>query len=99
MDLFLPKRFPFQKDAQKPLLFGIWSQRGFTQGGTASPQLVWPCLKSLYYAHNNQPIAILLGFIVCFIPLPENCKRQVLQQLHNHVHYQFHNHASFNVQK
>ena len=99
MDLFLPTRFPIQKDAQKPLLSGIWSQRGFTQGGTRSPQLEWSCLKSLYYAPNNQSIAILLGFIVYFMPLSEKCKRQVLQQLRNHIYKQFHNHASFNVQK
>ena len=73
LDLFLPSRFPWQKDAQKPFLLGTWSREGFSPGGTTSPQLEWPRIKSLYCASNNQPIAILLELIVYFIPLFEKC--------------------------
>ena len=37
LDLLLPQRFPFQKDAQKPFLFGTWSRRGFSPGAKISP--------------------------------------------------------------
>ena len=46
LDLFLSPRFPCQKDAQKPLLFGTWSREGFSPGGTTSPQLEQPRLKN-----------------------------------------------------
>ena len=57
---FLSPRFPFQKDAQKPLLFGTRNREDFSPGGTTSPQL--PSVKSLYGALSNQPIAIFLVF-------------------------------------
>ena len=57
---FLSPRFPFQKDAQKPLLFGTRNREGFSPGGTTSPQM--PSVKSLYGALSNQPIAIFLVF-------------------------------------
>ena len=59
LDMFLPPRFPFQKDVLKPLLFGTGSRWSFSPGGTTSPQLEQPRFKSLYCAPNNQSIATL----------------------------------------
>ena len=39
LDLFLPPRFPCQKEAQNPLLFGAWSRKGFINGSSNNPQL------------------------------------------------------------
>ena len=40
LDLFLTPRFPCQKDAQKPLLFGTRSREGLSPVGKTSPQMV-----------------------------------------------------------
>ena len=40
MDLFLPPRFIFRKDAQNPLLFGTWNRGSFSSGGATGP-LSW----------------------------------------------------------